>query len=186
MQALMSPTPFHHSVKMAKVPVLVVGLACIAAILFLLSSMFLLSSIITWLSLEFSGPLPHIVGFVIGILSLFDAFIAILMIGISHMRKSLGFIFMIMSVITLLTSIGLLVPYILSFTAFCNECNQIEQTSECVDTCSDECCFTDLSMPLAITFITCSCVALFSSLLGLSVSVPYIWYTFTRHTSKQH
>ncbi len=171
---------------MAKVPGLVVGVACITAILFLLSAMFLLSSIIIWLSVEFSGPLPHILGFVVGILSLFDAFTAILMIGVSHMRKSLGFIFMIMSVITLLATVALLVPYILSFTAFCSDCDQTELTQECVEACNDECCFTNLSMPLAIIFIACSGVALLSSLLGFSVAVPYIWYAYTGRTSKQN
>ncbi len=171
---------------MAKVPGLVVGLACITTILFLLAAMFLLSSIIIWLSIDFSGPLPHILGFVLGILSLLDALTAILMIGVSQMRKSLGFIFLIMSVVSLLASIALLVPYILSFTTFCNDCTEIELTQECVDACNDECCFMNYSMPLAIIFITCSGVTLLSSLLGFSVAVPYIWYAYTGHGSKQN
>lgn len=171
---------------MAKVPAFVVGLACITTIAFLISAMFLLSSIIVWLSVDFSGPLPHILGFVIGVLSLLDAFTAILMMGFSQMRKSLGFIFMIMTVITVLASVALLVPYILSFTTFCSDCVEMELTQECVDACDDECCFKNFSMPLAIIFISCSGVTLVSSLLGFSVAVPYIWYAYTGHTSKQN
>ena len=170
---------------MAKVPVLVVVMACTTGVLFLLSSMFLLSSIIVWLSLEFSGPLPHILGFVVGVISLLDAFIAILMIGIPHLRKTLGFVFLIASVVSLFASIALLVPFILSFTTFCGDCTQMEHTLECVQACNDECCFTNLSLPLAIVFIVFTAITLLSSLAGIAVAVPYIWYAYNAPDNKQ-
>jgi len=171
---------------MAKVPRLVVCIACITAILFLLSSMCLLSSIIVWLSVDFTGPLPYILGFLVGVLSLFVSFIGILMIGVSHMRKILGYFFLLMSIVTLIASAAVLVPFILSFTTFCTECEQAEQTVECVQACDDECCFTYLSFPLAVTFIAVAGVAVLSSLLGITVSLPYIWFAHTGHTSKKH
>lgn len=170
---------------MAKVPGLVVGVTCITGVLFLLSSMFLLSSIITWLSVEFSGPLPHILGFVLGMLSLLNAFISILLIGISHWSKTLGFVYLLACVVSLLASIGLLIPFILSFLSFCGDCTQTELTFECIQACNDECCFTNLSMPLAIIFIVFSAISLLSSLAGIAAAVPYIWYAYSESDTKQ-
>ena len=153
------------------------ALVCIATLnvaLFLVSSMVLLSTIITWLSIEFSGPLPHLLGFAIGILSLIDAVVLLLLMGLSNLRKTMGFLSLILTVVTLLASIALLIPFLIYFTNFCEDCTQEEQTQDCVDSCVYECCFKDMSRPILIVFIAFSALALFSSIVGVLVSVSYL------------
>ena len=160
----------------SKIPVPVAILASLVSLLYLISAMVLLSSIIAWLSVDFSGPLPHALGFAVGVLSLLGALIGILMVGIPHLRRTFGFIFLATTVVTLFACIGLIVPFIISFASFCQDCDQEERTRECLNSCDDECCFTDVSMPLAIIFIAFTGTALFTSILGTIIAVPYIWY----------
>ena len=153
------------------------ALVCIATLnvaLFLISSMVLLSTIITWLSIKFSGPLPHILGFAIGILSLIDAIVLLFLIGVRNLRQTMGFLSLISTVITLLASVALLIPFLIYFTNFCEDCTQEEQTQDCVDSCFYECCFRDMSRPILIVFIAFSALALFSSIVGVLVSVSYL------------
>ena len=153
------------------------SLVCIAILnvaLFLVSSMVLLSTIITWLSVKFSGPLPHLLGFAIGVLSLVDAVVLLLLIGLKNLRQTMGFLSLILTVVTLLTSIALLIPFLVYFTNFCEDCTQEEQTQDCVASCSFECCFKDMSRPILIVFIAFSGLALFSSIVGALVSVSYL------------
>ena len=172
-----------------KVPVVVVVLASIVAGFYLISSMMLLSSIIAWLSLDFSSAVqPSALAFAIGFLSLVSSFLAILMVGISHLRRILGFVFLALAVITLLASIGLLTPYAIDFQTFCNECSRLytEHTIQCVENCDDECCFTDMSMPLVLIFITFSAVSLLTSIVGIGVAVAHLFFTRRSDDMKQH
>lgn len=176
--------------KMAqKVPVAVVVLASIVAGFYLISSMMLLSSIIAWLSLDFSSAvLPSALAFVIGFLSLVGSFLAILMVGISHLRRILGFVFLALTIITLLACIGLLTPYAIDFQTFCNDCSRLytEHTIQCVENCNDECCFTDMSMPLVLIFITFSAVSLLTSIVGIGVAVAHLFFTRRSDDLKKH
>lgn len=146
-------------------------------LVFLGCSMVLLSSTIAWLSVEFSGPIPHTLGFVLGIFSLINSILAIMMIGITNLRKMLGFVFMVSSATTLLASIALFVLWVMEYVEFCNTCSEPEQTMSCVDLCDDECCFKDTSQPLAILFVIFSALVLVSSLVGVIVAIPYIRYS---------
>lgn len=153
---------------------LLVCTATLNVALFLVSSMILLSTIITWLSVNFSGPLPHLLGFAIGVLSFADAVALLLLIGIKKHRQTLGFISLILTVITFLVSVALLIPLLVSFASFCEACTAVEQTQDCVDTCIYECCFRDLSRPILIVLIASSCLAAISCLLGIAVSLSYL------------
>ena len=164
-----------------KLPIPVVVLAAMVATLYLISSMGLFSSIIAWISLEFvvdyAGPLA----FVIGTLSLAAAIVAILMVGISRLRQALLLLFVILAVITVLASLGLGVLFGLYYIGdeddfiggdICDDCEQLGmETQECVDSCNDECCFTDMSGPLAIVFLAFTATALIASILGLIIAV---------------
>lgn len=155
-------------------PFLLVCSAAIDVTLFLLSSMILLSTIITWLSVEFSGPLPHLLGFIIGILSFVCAIAFLLLIGLKQYRQTFGFISLILTVVTFLASIALLIPLLITFSSFCEDCTALEQTQDCVDTCIYECCFRDMSRPILIVLIASSLLATLSCLLGLVVSLSYL------------
>lgn len=153
-------------------------LVCIATLtvaFYVISSMVLLSTIITWISVKFSGPLPHLLGFAVGILSLIDAVALLLLIGLKSLRQTLGFLTLILTVVTLLVSIALLIPFLISFVSFCEDCTQEEETMDCVNSCFGECCFRDMSRPILIVFIAFSALALFSSILGVFVSASYLW-----------
>jgi len=179
--------PLAYLTKMApKVPILIVVFASTVAAFYLISAMVLLSSIIAWLSLEFSPLLPSALAFVIGLLSLLSSFLAILMVGISHLRRILGFVFLALTVVTLLASIGLLTPYAIQFQTFCNDCDQVEHTIQCVDNCNDECCFTEMSMPLALIFITFSAVSLLTSVAGIAVATAHLFFSRMSDDVKQH
>ena len=79
------------------VHLLVLIATSVLAVIYLLSSMVLLSSINAWLSVDFSGPLPLVLGFLLVIISLVDAVAAILLVGIARIRKTLGYILCICS-----------------------------------------------------------------------------------------
>ena len=151
-----------------------VCIAILTVAFYLISSMVLLSTIITWISVEFTGPLPHLLGFAIGILSLIDAVALLLLIGLKNMRQTLGFLSLILTVVTLLVLIALLIPFLISFANFCEDCTQEERTVDCVESCFDECCFRDMSRPILIVFVAFSALALFSSILGILVSASYL------------
>ena len=161
--------------KSGPIPVPLMCTATLTVAFYLISSMVLLSTIITWISVEFSGPLPHLLGFAVGILSLIDAIALLLLIGLKSLRQTLGFISLILTVVTLLVSIALLIPFLISFASFCEDCTQEEQTVDCVNSCFDECCFRDMSRPILIVFIAFSVLALFSSILGILVSASYLF-----------
>ena len=145
-----------------------------------------LSSIIAWISVDFSGPLPHAIGFVLGVLSLVNAIIMIIMIGgASRIRKILAFLLLITSAVTLLTSTVLFIMWITSFLNFCDNCLEPELTYSCVDACNDECCFRDISRPLALVFILFSALTVLCSLAGIGIAVSCIRFVNESNPSKK-
>ena len=168
---------------MGKVPSFVVIIACMLSVIFLMISLVLLSSIIAWLSLEFSGPIPHALGFILGIFSLADAVLAVFMIGIARIRRTLAFVFMASSAITLLASLSLFIPWLVEYLNFCDACLEEELTNSCVSMCQDECCFTDMSRPLALVFVIFSALVLLLSLVGVVVAIPYVRYSVDTSSS---
>ena len=191
--SLFFPTPFslgstHANAAMAsKIPLPVVILVGLVSIIYLICSMVLLSSIIAWISLDFSPTLAGPLAFVTGTLSLAAAVVGILMEGVTRLRRGLGFLFLLLNVGTILTTIGLLVPFVLIYNGgssdfialFCDDCDQFgEKTQVCVDKCNDECCFTDMSEPLAVILTAFTGGSLLASVLGVGASVAHLVYAF--------
>ncbi len=119
-----------------------------------------------WLSVDFSGPLPHdiMLGFLLGILSLVDVVSAIL---IARIRKTLGYVFAAMCAVTLVASITLSIPWIIAYGSFCYDCTEQEQTLWYVEECDDECCFTVSSRPIAVIFIVFSVLTMLCGFIGV-------------------
>ena len=178
----------------SKIPTVVIVLAGIIATIYLICSMTLLSSIIAWLSLEFSIELPCALSFVIGTLSLLGGILAILMVGISRLRRVLGLVFLIVAVIVVMAGVGLVVPFALTYLGgderligqICNDCNELGRaTQQCVDLCNDECCFVNMSEPLILVFVAATGTAVVNSIVGLAVGVVHLYIT-PWSSSKQH
>lgn len=178
-----------------KLPAVVVVFAAIAATLYLLCAMALLSSIIAWISLEFDLEYAAPLAFTVGLLSLAAGIVAILMVGISRLKQLFGFIFLMLTVLIMLTSIGLGVLFGLEYIGdkddlvsgnVCDDCDhQGMDTQLCVDQCSDECCFTDKSDPLAIIFLAGAGTALIASVVGLGVVVLHLYFAFRSGVPKR-
>lgn len=149
--------------------------------------MALFSSIIAWLSLDFSVNLAAPLAFIIGFLSLISAIVGILMEGVAHIRRCLGFTFLVLTVALILTSVGLLLPFILLYNGgnesligeICSDCDQFgKRTQTCVDDCEDECCFTDMSELLATVFVAFTGLSLVASVIGLGTAVVHLFFAF--------
>lgn len=168
---------------MDRIPTFVAVIASVVSAIFLVSAMVLLSAIIIWISLEFSAPIPHALGFILGILSLINSIIAIMVIGVPRIRKTVAFIFLVTSAVSLLAGSALFIPWVLEYTKFCEDCG--EESLDCVSTCPSECCFTDKSRPLAFTLLVFSAIIIFMSIVGVAVAVPYMRYNsdnnYTKH-----
>ena len=171
----------------SKVPLPVVFLVGLVATIYLLCSMVLLSSTVAWISLEFTPTLAGPLGFAIGILSLFAAIIGILMEGVTRITRCLGFTFLVLTVTLILVSIGLLVPFVLLYNGanqsligeYCDDCEQFgKKTQTCVDNCDDECCFTDMSEPLATVLIAAAGLSLLTSVVGLGTAIAHLFFSF--------
>ena len=160
---------------MAKISMPVVFTTYLVAASFLLSAMALLSSIIAWLSLEFSAPIPHALGFILGILSLVNAVLIILMQGIDKWQRTLALVAMLTSAISLLASVALFIPWVIVYVNFCENCEEEPQTMSCLNSCEqDECCFPDAGRPLAILFLAFSALVILTSLVSVVVTVLYV------------
>lgn len=181
-----SPPDDNTTTKMAaKTPVCIVVLAAIVSTLYLISAMGLLSSIIAWLSLEFTADLPGALSFTVGVLALGAGLTAILMVGISRLRKCLGLLFLLLAIIVILAGVGLLTPFTINYIdtgddaigQICDDCEQLGMaTIECVQLCKDECCFTDMSGPLSIVILAFTATALAASVIGLGVVVAHLYF----------
>ena len=172
---------------MSKISLLVTSIACLVAVSFLLCGMVLLSSIIVWLSVEFSGPIPHALGFILGLLSLLNCVLAILMIGLAKVRKAFAVVFVIANVLSLLASVALFIPWVILYSEFCEGCTEPEISPSCIQECSDEpeCCFRDTSRPLAVIFVVFSALCLLLSVVGVCVAVPYLRYRCDAESTKR-
>ena len=141
---------------------------------YLLCAMVLLSSIIAWISIDFSGPLPHITCFVLGVLSLITAISTILMMGMDQLQKAVTMVTMICNIVTLVAGICLFVPLVLAYGSFCEDCMEAEKTQACIDACQDECCFFDSSRPLALVMMVCSVLVILAAGVGVVCSALYL------------
>jgi hypothetical protein len=171
----------------AKVPLPVLFLVGAVATLLLLCSMALFSAAVAWISLDFSSTLAAPLAFVVGFLSFLAAVVGILMEGVTRITRCLGFTFLTLTVALILTSIGLLVPFVLIYNGgsesligeFCDGCDQFgKRTQTCVDDCDDECCFTNMSEPLAMVLIASAGLSLVTSVVGLGTAIAHLFFSF--------
>ena len=197
------PSPPPHTppssalIMTSKIPLPVVILVGVVSTLYLLCAMVLLSSIVAWISLDFSPNLAGPLAFIIGSLSLISAIVGILMEGFTRFRRFFGFMFLLLTVGLILTSVGLIVPFIILYNGgntslvgeICDDCEQFgKRTQNCVDECNDECCFTDMSEPLATVLIAFTGLSLVASMIGLGTAVAHLFFAFRLPSrgSKKH
>ena len=171
----------------SKIPLPVVTLVVLVSTIYLICSMVLFSSIIAWISLEFSTSLAAPLAFIVGVLSLIAAIVGILMEGVARIRRCLGFTFLVLTVALILTTIGLLVPFVLIYNGgntsligeICGDCDDFgKRTQTCVDDCLDECCFTDMSEPLVILLGASTGLSLVASVIGLGTAIAHLFFAF--------
>ena len=116
--------------------------------------------------------------------------------GVTHFRRTLGFVFLLLTVGLILTNVGLLVSFIFIYSGgdssligeIYSDCDGLgERTQSCVDECNDECCFTDMSEPLAAVLIAFTGISLITSVIGLETAVAHLFFAFRypSHHGKQ-
>ena len=169
-------------------PKLVVTLIAIVDIIYLVCAMVLYSSIIAWLSLEFTAALPTAMAFIVGTLCLATAVLGTIMFGGKETRDLFSALFVLFSVFVLLASIGLLPPFASEFYSTsaasslgdtCNGCTELygnDAPAQCIDECNDECCFTDLSSSLVRLLFVFVIVALVVSFIGIILGVIHCYF----------
>ena len=162
---------------MSRLPTVVAVVSGVQTFGYLICAMVLLSSIIAWISIHFSGPLPHVVCFVLGVLSLICAVSTILMLGVDQFKKIVTAVTLICNIVTLIASICLFVPLALMYNGFCENCTEPEQTQACIDACSDECCFIDSSRPLALVMVIFSALVMLAAVVGIVCSALYLRFS---------
>ena len=149
----------------------IVGVVSVVQLLgYLVCSMVLLSSIIAWISVHFSGPLPHVACFILGLLSLITAIATILMLGVDQMKKVVTVGTLVCNIVTLIAGICLFIPLAVTYDGFCGSCTEQERTQACLDACSDECCFLDTSRPLALVMVIFSVLVILAAVVGIVCS----------------
>lgn len=176
-------------------PKIIVTLIAIVNIIYLICAMGLYSSIITWLSLEFTVALPAAMAFIIGTLCLATAVLGTIMFGGKETRDLFTALFILFSVFILLASIGLLPPFVAEFYSSssdhslggtCNDCPMLygnDAPMECVRDCNDECCYTNFSSPLVRLLFAFVIIALAVSFIGIIVAAVH-WFYVRRDRSK--
>lgn len=178
----------------SKIPLPVVFLVGLVATLYLLCSMALLSSAVAWISLQFTPTITAPLAFSVGVLSLLAGIVGILMEGVTRITRCLGFTFLILTATLILVGIGVLLPFVLLYNGgsesligeYCDDCEQFgKRTQTCVDSCDDECCFTDMSETLAIVLIAGAGVSLLTSIVGLGTAIAHLFFSF-RLPSQTH
>jgi len=172
-------------------PKIIVTLIGIVNAGYLICAMVLYSSIIAWLSLEFSPSLPAAMAFIVGTLCLATAILGTIMFGGKETKDLFTALFILFSVFVLLASIGLLPPFASEFYSSsedhslgntCDDCAETfgnDATLDCVRDCNDECCFTDLSSPLVRLLLAFVIIALIVSFIGTIVGGVH-WYIVRR------
>ena len=179
-----------------KIPLPIIVLVGVVSTLYLICSMILFSTIIVWISLDFSPNLAGPLAFIVGSLSLISAIIGILMVGISRLKKSLGIVFFLLTLGLILITVGLTILFMMLYDGgnadvigkMCEECEQFgKRTQVCVDHCNDECCFTNYSEPLAFILIALTGLSLLTSVVGLGTAVAHLSFAFRPpHNVKNH
>lgn len=176
-------------------PKIVVTIIAIVNIIFLICAMVLYSSIIAWLSLEFTAALPTAMAFIVGTLCLVTAVLGTIMFGGKDTRDLFTALFILFSVFVLLASIGLLPPFTSEFYSSsadhslgdtCKDCTELygnDAPIECVRDCNDECCFTDFSSPLVRLLFVFVIIALVGSVIGIIVGAIHCYFV-RRDSSK--
>lgn len=176
-------------------PKIIVTIIGIVNIIYLICAMVLYSSIIAWLSLQFTAALPAAMAFIIGTLCLATAILGTIMFGGKETRDLFTALYILFSVFVLLASIGLLPPFTSEFYSrssdsslgeTCNGCRALygnDAPVECVRDCNDECCFTDFSSPLVRLLFVCVLIALVVSFIGIIVGAVHLY--FVRRDSKK-
>ena len=149
----------------------------------LVCAMVLFSSIIVWLSLEFTAPLPSALAFVVGIPCLLSSVTAILMLGVRRHNSIFGTIFLILAVVIIIAGVSILVPFTLDYNHdqldllgdICIDCGYVgNQTMTCKDSCLDECCFTQYSAPLTRIFLLSTLIALAVSIIAIITGIAHL------------
>ena len=158
----------------------------LVSFLHLVCAMVLFSSIIIWLSLEFTAPLPSALAFVVGIPCLLCSVMAILMLGVRRHNSIFGTIFLILAVVIIIAGVSILVPFALDYNhdqldllgEICVDCSYVgNRTIVCQDSCLDECCFTQYSAPLIRIFLASTIVALAVSLVAIFTGIAHLCWT---------
>ena len=169
-------------------PKIIVTIIAIVNIIYLICAMVLFSSIIAWLSLEFTAALPAAMAFIVGTLCLVTAILGTIMFGGKDTRDLFTALFILFSVFVLLASIGLLPPFTSEFYSSssnhslgetCSDCSELygnNASVECVRDCNDECCFTDFSSPLVRLLFGFVIVALVVSFIGIFVGAIHCYF----------
>lgn len=164
---------------------LLVTFGAVVSIFHLLCAMGLFSSIIIWLSLEFTAALPSALAFVIGIPCLICAIVYVVMFGIQERATIFTVLYIIIGVFILIAGIGIMSPFIQLYSHqrsdligdFCEDCNHVgRKTLQCVQDCYDECCFTNYSAPLTRAFIAFTVVALTASMGSIIIGTLNLVY----------
>ena len=173
---------------------IIIVLGTIVSLFHLLCAMGLFSSIIIWLSLEFSAALPSALAFVIGIPCLVCAVISILMFGIQERATLFTVFYIILGVFILIAGISILAPFIQFYTHersdligdFCDDCEYLgKRTLACIENCHDECCFTNYSAPLSRAFIAFTSVALVVSVASIGIGIANLCVHITSKDQKK-
>lgn len=152
----------------------------IVDIIYVVCALILISSIIAWLSLQFSVDLPSALCFTAGALCLVTCIASVLLLTPQNPKLFCKVVYPLASLATAAATFGLLVAFSLRYAPgseeqVCSLCQQRGMaTAECVSSCDDECCFTPISEPLIDVIIaTASCVVL-NSLFAFLFGTVYI------------
>jgi hypothetical protein len=154
----------------------------------------LLSSIIIWLSLEFTPALPAALAFVIGIPCLACALVYILMFGIQERAVIFTVIYITIGIFLVVAGVSIMGPFIQLYTheqsdligEFCTDCSHTgRKTLQCVQECHDECCFTNYSAPLSRAFVAFTAIALISSIANIVIGILNLIYIYMSSPSQK-
>lgn len=174
---------------------ILIAFGAVVAILHVLCAMGLFSSIIIWLSLQFTAALPSALAFIIGIPCLLCAIVSILMFGIKEKATLFTVLYIILGVFVLVAGVSIMSPFIQLYTHersdligdFCTDCGHLgDHTMQCIDACHDECCFTNFSAPLSRAFIAFTAISLIASLVSITLGIINLIfiYKYTQNREK--
>ena len=173
---------------------IMVAVGAVVSLFHLLCAMGLFSTIIIWLSLEFTAGLPSALALIVGIPCLVSTISFVLMIGIKEKGVILSIPYIVVGVFIIVTGISLMTPFIELYSHenpdligdFCSDCDHVgAHTLQCVTLCNDECCFTNFSAPLSRALISFSAVAIGASLASVIIGILNLIYNFKYQQNQQ-